>query len=162
MYVNAWNGLAVRNAHAGFGGAVALVSNFPSDKTIVVARGFREETEVACSNPDIDTKQLQACHQEADTRIVLHCVNACTNTIVVNARGTYVLLLLVEKCKDLWMKPGTYKKFIPVKEVIQRRGLDISVAKLLLPFHALTGSDTTSSLSGQSNETALIVFFQHK
>ena len=40
--------------------------------------------------------------------------------------------------------------------------LDISAVKLLLPFHALTGSDTTSFLSGHSKKTALKVFFQNK
>lgn len=82
---------------------------------------------------------------------MFYCVNACTDTIVVNARDSEVLLLLVAhcnasiKCKELWMKAGTYKKskFTLVNEIIERSGLDISGAKLLLPFHALTGSDTS-------------------
>ncbi|KAK4318976.1 hypothetical protein Pmani_010063 [Petrolisthes manimaculis] len=67
-------------------------------------------------------------------------------------------------CKQLWMKAGTHEKpkFIPVNEVIHRIGLDISALKLLLPFHAQTGSDTTSFLPGHSKKTALKVFFKHK
>jgi hypothetical protein len=49
-----------------------------------------------------------------------------------------------------------------VKEVITERGLDQSAARLLLPFHALTGCDTTSFLSGHSKKTAMSVFLTHK
>lgn len=67
-------------------------------------------------------------------------------------------------CTNLWMKAGTHKKpkYIPVKEVIHARNLSIADVQLLLPFHAITGSDTTSFLSGHSKKTALKVFFQHK
>ena len=60
-----------------------LVRCSPPDKTIVVAVGFVDESEVACNKPAVDTKQLVGHHEEADTRIVLHCMHAETDTIVV-------------------------------------------------------------------------------
>ncbi|KAK4292315.1 hypothetical protein Pmani_034912 [Petrolisthes manimaculis] len=50
-----------------------LANSFPSDKTIVVAGGFLEETQVACNNPDVNTKLLESCHEESDTRMVFNC-----------------------------------------------------------------------------------------
>ena len=100
----------------------------------------------------------------------LQSANAKTNTIVVSSRDTDVLCLLVAHCdksigsSDLWMKSGTYKqpKCIPVKEIIHKHQLDVTGAQLLLAFHAITGCDSTSYLSGHSKKTALRVFFQHK
>ena len=50
-------------------------------------------------------------HEEADTRIVLHCVHTNTDQVVVSSRDTDVLILLVTRfaymqCNRLWMKSG--------------------------------------------------------
>lgn len=52
------------------------------------------------------------------------------------------------------MKAGTSKKpkFIPVHTIYER--LTTPVVDALIPFHALTGSDTTSFLAGHSKKTA--------
>ena len=61
------------------------------------------------------------------------------------------------------MKAGTYKKskYIPIN-VIQANALSDEDIKLWLPFHALTGSNSTSYFSGHSKKTALRVFINHK
>ena len=46
----------------------------PSSKVIVVAGGFASEEMVESSRSIVDTEPLEAKHEEADTRIVLHCV----------------------------------------------------------------------------------------
>ena len=67
------------------------------------------------SNKSLGMTLLQATHEEADTRIVLHCVHTKTDQVVVSSRGTDVLILLVAhfaymQCNRLWMKSGTAKK----------------------------------------------------
>ena len=146
-----------------------LVRTAQPGKTIVVAGGFTETTKVTSNNPDIDIGQLEGIQEEADTRIVLHCVKGSSDTIVVSARGTDVFVLLIAHyrtmpCTNLWLKFGTYKKpkFVNIKDVMAANHLDDVSAKLLLPFHALTGCDTTSYLSGHSKKTALKTFIQKK
>ena len=68
---------------------------------------------------------LRANHEEADTRVVLHCIHAETEDVVVAARYTDILLLLLVffssmKCIQLWMKAGTskQKKYFPIHGII--------------------------------------------
>ena len=108
---------------------------------------------------------LRANHKEADTRVVLHCIHAETEDVVVAARDTYILPLLLAffssmKCKQLWMKAGTskQKKYFPVQEIRQKLSFPQSVYSALLAFHAITGCDTVSYFSGHTKKTAWSVF----
>ena len=47
------------------------------------------------SNKALEMTLLQTTHEEADTRIVLHCVHTNTDQVVVSSRDTDVLILLV-------------------------------------------------------------------
>ena len=107
----------------------------------------------------------RANHEEADTRVVLHCIHAETEDVVVAARDTDILLLLIAffssmKCKQLWMKAGTPKqtKYFPVHEIRQKLSFPESVYSALLAFHAITGCDTVSYFSGHTKKTAWSVF----
>ena len=51
-----------------------LTAQAPDTKTIVVAGGFRNEEKVESSNPEVDTDKLAARQEEADTTLMLHCV----------------------------------------------------------------------------------------
>ena len=58
-------------------------------------------------------------------RLVLHAINSTCDKVVVAARDTDVLVILVShsdrmQCKDHWMMPGPSKKrkYIPVKEIL--------------------------------------------
>ena len=71
----------------------------------------------------IGTSTFKATHEEADTRLVLHAIQCNFNTVVISARDTDVLLLLVAHFQrtqgsHLWMS-GTSKKrrYIPIGEV---------------------------------------------
>ena len=55
-----------------------LLLHVPVGKTIVVSGGFKESTTVKYSNKALGMTLLQATHEEADTRIVLHCVHTIT------------------------------------------------------------------------------------
>ena len=72
-----------------------LITQAPGDKIIVVAGGFRTAEDTQCTQPLVDIEMLRANHKEADTRVVLHCIHAETEDVVVAARDTDILLLLL-------------------------------------------------------------------
>jgi hypothetical protein len=109
---------------------------------------------------------LRATHEEADTRLILHAIDCSrqsnANNIVVSASDTDVLLLLLAHLSEInsnvWMMAGTSKKpkWIPVNEVHTK--LPEGSEQCLLQFHALTGCDTTSYLSGHTKKKAYKTF----
>ena len=108
---------------------------------------------------------LKGRHEEADTRMILHCVHTNAASVVVVARDTDVLILLLAHfskmpCARLWMKAGTMKnrKFIPIHAIHAELQFTQSTLESILPFHALTGCDTVSYLAGHSKKTAWDVF----
>ena len=102
-----------------------LIEHSPDDEVVVVVSGgFAEAITVKSSDPNLEVSSLSADHEEADTRLILHCLQAPVKTIVVSARDTDVLLLLVAHfdrigCTDLYLKAGTSKapKYLPVHEI---------------------------------------------
>jgi len=72
-----------------------IIVNAPLDKVVVVAGGFVDEKEVQLSERGIDLSALKATHEEADTRLMVHCVNSSLDNVVVSARDTDVLLHLI-------------------------------------------------------------------
>ena len=115
--------------------------------------GFNEEDKVLSTQPDMNLDGLKACHEEADTRIILHAIHCKANTITVSAQDTDVLLLLMALCDklhcyQLWIKSSTSKKrkYIPIKDIIAQ--LIAEAVRELLAFHALIGCDSTSYFAG--------------
>ncbi|KAK5911912.1 hypothetical protein CesoFtcFv8_001839 [Champsocephalus esox] len=52
-----------------------LIEHSPEDEpVVVVSGGFAEATTVKSSDPDLDVSSLMADHEEADTRLMLHCI----------------------------------------------------------------------------------------
>jgi hypothetical protein len=143
-----------------------LLTNAPTDKEIVVAGGFLDEQEVKSSRSSTNLSSLRATHEEADTRLLLHVINNDANTVVVSARDTDVLLILVShfarvNCENLWMMAGTAKKrkYIPIGPVFHN--LPPNSVDSLLPFHGITGCDTTSYMCGHTKKSAWKIFQQH-
>ena len=99
---------------------------------VVVAGGFGEATTVKSSDPDLEVSSLRANHEEADTRLILHCIHPHMETIVVAVRDTDVLLLLLAHydrmgCTRLYMKAGTSNapKCFPVHEIRMLLSIDL-------------------------------------
>ena len=143
-----------------------LIDHSPSGQTVVVAGGFTEATIVKSSEPTLDLSTLEANHEEADTRLILHCIHAHMESMVVSVRDTDVLVLLLAHydkigCTTLLMKAGTSKhpKYIPVHDI--HRQVPIDQVASMLAFHAITGCDSVSQLSGHSKKTAWHVFQHH-
>ena len=81
---------------------------------------FWDPEEVRTTLP-LEISGLKGNHEEADTCVILHAIDCSSKTIVVQARDTDILVLLLTHydrigCKFLWLKAGTSKnlKFIPM------------------------------------------------
>ena len=144
--------------------SMKIMQNAPDNKCIVVAGGYEDEEEVECSDKTKELDSLRAKHEEADTRIVLHCLHTDADTIVVSARDTDVFVLVAHfhkfNCSFLWLKAGTSNepKYIPIHTVCSDLLRGPTFSQALLTFHALTGCGTTSFLAGHSKKTAWKVF----
>lgn len=118
---------------------------------------------VLCTPEDDDLADLAPCsHEEADTRMIIHCLAASKKgherimirtvdtDVVVLATANFTLLGL----RELWVGFGTGSRyrFLPIHEYANALGPSKCVA---LPiFHALTGCDTVSSFLGRGKKTA--------
>ena len=98
--------------------------------------------------------------------MVLHAVHSQHNTVVVSSKDTGVLVLLLSHfqhihCEHLWMLTGTAKKprYIQIGAVFNN--LPTDSATNLLPFHALTGCDTTSYFANHTKKSAWKTFIEH-
>ena len=72
-----------------------LIDHSPSGQPMVVAGGFSEATIVNSSHPTLGLSMFEADHEEADTRLMLHCIHAHMESMVVYVRDTDVLVLLL-------------------------------------------------------------------
>ena len=110
---------------------------------------------------------ITSTHEEANTRLVLHCAYMQPPTVVVWCRDIDVLLTLVAHSaminKEIYMKAGTSKKpkYIHMNELIISWELSSESALALMPFHALTGSDTTLYFAGHTKRKALLIFLDN-
>lgn len=145
-----------------------LLAKAPTNKVIIVAGGFEEENTVKCSRPNMDIRALKGFHEEADTRMILHCVHSDAEFLVVSCQDTDVFLLLVAhfdkmRCKELWMRAGTSKKpkYLPIHAIRERLNGTIPEVETILSFHAITGCDTVSYFAGHSKKTSWKTFTQH-
>ena len=110
-----------------------LIEGAPPDKLFVDSGGFEDRKDVGCSRQDVDVSALKATHEEADTRIILHAINADVDTLTVSVRNTDVLLLLLS------LDDGKYSKetkYIPIRTFAGQ--MFSRSLPSLLPFHAIT------------------------
>ena len=128
----------------------------PDGKSLYLGSGFEGGNKVVCiSNNGISNIETLSCNQEdADTRMLLHaqnCIATCKR-IVVESPDTDVAVLCtyyfghLVGLGELYFHTGVVDKqrFIPVHELSHNLGS--LCTGLLLPFHAITGCDTTSSV----------------
>ena len=101
----------------------------------------------------IEIEDLCCDHEEADTRMILHCRHALLSSdienVVVWSPGMIVTILLAHhfedlRCTQLWFRTGAADKakFIPIHQICSNLGKEI--CRSLFGFHALTGCDSTS------------------
>ena len=130
---------------------------------------FDESVVSLCPN----TSMPDYTPEEADTRIVVHVIDAIRKgmkSTCIRTVDTDILIILISKfhflkdlCKDLELKAafGVGKNFAvySVNNICSTLGLDKS--KIMSIFHAFSGCDTTSSFHGRRKKSAfeLLVSF---
>jgi hypothetical protein len=116
---------------------------------------------------DRDLSSLMPCtHEEADTRIMIHCRDAVIHghrSITIRTVDSDVVFISIAvfdslNAEELWIAFGTGKnyRFIPVHEIVENLGFDVS--KSMAFFHAFTGCDTVSSFAGRGKKIAYDVW----
>ena len=136
----------------------------------VVLTTYRDNVLVANTSTEPvkpDISNIQPCnHEEADSRMILHAVDAYKQgykRVMLYATDTDVLVLTIytisqfENC-ELWLAFGHAKHFryIPAHLIATRLGKDVSFGLLFL--HALSGCDTVSAFAGIGKKTAFTLF----
>ena len=128
----------------------------PEGKLLVVTK----ESDIVSSQ---STEGLAPCnHEEADTRLFLHCKNAYesgSRTILLTANDSDIVVLGVTFCSTyndcyIWVvfATGKTKRCIPVHDIASTLGPSKCAG---LPFlHAITGCDTVSCFHGIGKKTA--------
>ena len=118
---------------------------------------------VFCSPQREDTAALSPCtHEEADTRIIVHYVDALKRghrKIMIRTVDTDVVVLSIaafalHPADELWIAFGTgaHYRFLPVHHYATTLG---PLKSRALPyFHAFTGCDTVSFMAGRGKKTA--------
>ncbi len=126
-------------------------------KEIITTKG----QSVMC-NMSRDVSRLCPCdHEEADTRIILHSLDAYENgfhEITIRTVDTDVVVLAIAESQKmenvkLWVAFGTGKnlRYIPVHEIASALGPEKAMA--LPVFHAFTGCDTFSTFANIGKKT---------
>jgi hypothetical protein len=134
---------------------------------MLLLAGMCEDVNEVCQLTSNDTNfltHLRSTHEEADTRILLHCADASHvgfSRIVVSSPDTDVAILCIHFCKrlvntkELWMKTGIKERerFIPIHSIADKYGTNM--CHILPAIHALTGCDSTSAFKGIGKGTVL-------
>ena len=114
-----------------------------------------------------DRSMPECNHEEADTRIVVHILHAIQDneakSVLVRTVDTDVLVILIGTFQhlraiqpdlDLWVGFGTGRNFSFISINTICAGLGDARSRSLPVFHALTGSDTTSTFYGKGKRSA--------
>ena len=121
------------------------------------------DTDVVQFGKSVDTGEISPCsHEEADTRLMLHCLHAAMHgmrRIVVRTVDTDVVVLAIAffdrlSVEQLWIYfgVGRHTRLIAVHDVAAVLGPQKCHA--LPVFHALSGCDTVSCFSGKGKKSA--------
>jgi len=124
---------------------------------MVIGGGFKDKEKcVDISKGTCEVMQaLESDHEEADTRILLHAKQASSESsrVVIQSPDTDVMVLCITHfqelgCNELWFRTGVKNKlrYIQVHSIVNSLGPELCTT--LPAYHALTGCDSTSSLSG--------------
>ncbi|KAK3753092.1 hypothetical protein QZH41_010830, partial [Actinostola sp. cb2023] len=123
-------------------------------KRLVVAWGSE------CEATHKDVTHLRSTQEEADTKMLLHAVDAAANgatTITIHSPDTDVFILSLrrypELCEETYFVTGSGQRHrvIKLRPIVQTIG---SAKTAALPaLHALSGADNTGSFAGKGKAT---------
>ena len=120
-----------------------------------------------CQGTHFDVTHLRSSQEEADTKIILHAVDAASRgatEITIHSPDTDVFVLSLRRypqlCSDVRFVTGTGQRHrvINLKHVVQALG---STKVAALPgLHALSGADITGSFAGKGKATWWKIFMR--
>ena len=105
---------------------------------------------------------LECCHEEAATRLLLHAAHAATmgfGSVVIRSSDTDVTILACSLCPGIpariffRKRTKTRSRFIDIQAV--KNSVSENVCDALSGLHALTGCDTTSAFNSRGKKTGL-------
>ena len=130
------------------------VKDNANGRQVVVAWGTE------CEATHRDVRHLRSTQEEADTKIILHALDASAQgatQLSIYSPDTDVLVLALRRYPDLCSNPcfvtgtGSSRRVINLKSIADALGPTKTAA--LPAFHALTGADVTGSFSGKGKAT---------
>ena len=123
-------------------------------RQVVVAWGTE------CEATQRDVRHLRSTQEEADTKIILHALDAFAQgatQLSIYSPDTDVLVLALRRYPDLCSNScfvtgtGSSRRVINLRSIADALGPTKTAA--LPAFHALTGADVTGSFSGKGKAT---------
>ena len=108
----------------------------------------------------MNAEYLNCSHEEADTRILLHCKSAATENeaIVIVCEDTDVLILAIAYADEvgvpIYRKRGNHSRTRYVHVNAITRVIGNKIATSLPGLHAFTGCDSVSAFAGKGKISA--------
>lgn len=145
------------------------VDSLLDGQELVIGGGFKNSTRSVriIKGHCEDLANLKSDHEEADTRLLLHAKHASYDhsRIILQSPDTDVAVLCIFhfsslKCEELWFRTGVKDKvrYLPIHSLAQDLGTHL--CRALPGFHALTGCDSNSALSGLGKKKGLSILLQ--
>lgn len=149
------------------------------DETLIIAGGFEnfEMCYSVCKETGItELTELRCNHDEADTRLILHCIHESklhrNTSILVRSIDTDVLVLLLFyyntnadlKKTSLFIELGigVGRRLIAIHHIAQKLNeINDNICNCLPSLHALTGSDVTNAFFKIGKKTAFEVLLKN-
>ncbi|KAK3731808.1 hypothetical protein QZH41_007634 [Actinostola sp. cb2023] len=145
------------------------LTTYLAKKTLEITEAMGKHVVLAWSNKCQATHRkmshLQSDQEEADTKMLLHALDATTSgatTIRIHSPDTDVLVLVLRRypdlCDDTSFVTGIGQKhrIIPLKPIYEELGQHRAAA--LPGFHSITGADNTGSFVGNGKLSCWKVF----
>ena len=134
------------------------VKDNANGRQVVVAWGTE------CEATQRDVRHLRSTQEEADTKIILHALNASaqgTTQLSIYSPDTDVLVLALRRYPDLcsnycFVTGSSSRRVINLKSIADALGPTKTAA--LPALHALTGAHVTGSFSGKGKATCWDAF----
>ena len=118
-----------------------------------------------CEATHQKTEHLQSNQEEADTKLLLHALDATASsasTLEINSPETDVFVLSLrrypELCRNTYFVTGTAQRRRRISLMPISQSLGAAKAAALPAFHALSGADNTDSFSGKGKLACWKVF----
>ncbi len=142
------------------------------DKTLYLSRGSGDVGFKADCNGINQIDSLTSNQEEADTRMILHCIKAVNNgakMLIIHSNDTDVLVLLIHhfpviNAEKIYLIVGVKGRHtdntrsIAVHDIYRK--LTPAQQAVILPVYCITGCDTISSFYGIGKRTVFKIFMK--